>query len=494
MEQAVQGNPLAGHAVERPPVQVVAQDNRSTDNQDKEDQDKEDPDGDASDEPPHSNHGAEESNRYGLERTVKRDRTEESRNTVEEGPLPESIKLPSPGHPSGSPAVNTGNDKADLYSPNDVGGDLVRTSTSNVTAQDHVESSGWRDVDGSRQLVDERPTVDPRPTGTFDLPPTSTPVALATPLPGDLHSSAPPPVQVTPKDEVVVAKATESKEQADQQEATHIAWADPMPTAAEPLPTMQEGTPMELDDTKPMPGSSGDHLQEQMDSRTIGPTDEITIQATKRAAPLTAFEGGSSVVKRYCRILDSSGVAVEMDCTGELMRFPPGSLNELREKCLESERARHSRIFEAEKRRLYAEQVVRWSYAHEVRLVEEEYESARRVLTVRLLQENADKQRRVDELRYKIFRDDPAGIWQHRKHEMSLRGRGDQDDHVFEEHPAAENHVEKVRQVRKRGGVLVSSEGTRGMRVELDASEVMADLEEIAGERRTTKNRRGGQK
>lgn len=33
-----------------------------------------------------------------------------------------------------------------------------------------------------------------------------------------------------------------------------------------------------------------------------------------------------------------------------------------------------------------------------------------------------EHQRRVEELRYKIVRDDPNGMWQ-RRHEMSLRGR-----------------------------------------------------------------------
>lgn len=37
-----------------------------------------------------------------------------------------------------------------------------------------------------------------------------------------------------------------------------------------------------------------------------------------------------------------------------------------------------------------------------------------------------EHQRRVEELRYKIIRDDPHGVYP-RKHEMSLRGRGAKD-------------------------------------------------------------------
>lgn len=88
------------------------------------------------------------------------------------------------------------------------------------------------------------------------------------------------------------------------------------------------------------------------------------------------------------------------------------------------EKIRHAKVFEAEKRRLFCENSIESEYQRTVQAVLDDYVKQRNVLVVRMLHENSEKIRHVQELRHKIIRDEgTTGAWQ-RKHEMSLRGRG----------------------------------------------------------------------
>lgn len=63
-----------------------------------------------------------------------------------------------------------------------------------------------------------------------------------------------------------------------------------------------------------------------------------------------------------------------------------GTLDEYRDLRLRLEKIRHSGVYEGEKRHLYSQMLVKWNYDYEVRLADDEFEAARRLLTQRLLQ------------------------------------------------------------------------------------------------------------
>ncbi|GAB0498251.1 hypothetical protein MMPV_009592 [Pyropia vietnamensis] len=99
-----------------------------------------------------------------------------------------------------------------------------------------------------------------------------------------------------------------------------------------------------------------------------------------------------------------------------------GSLEEYRDGCLRLERQRHARVYKAEKQRLHTRASVEDAYLRALAAADDAFDDSLRLVVLCALQENAEKTRRVEELRYKIVRDDPHGLWQ-RRHEMSLRGR-----------------------------------------------------------------------
>ncbi|CAN8067647.1 unnamed protein product [Agarophyton chilense] len=147
------------------------------------------------------------------------------------------------------------------------------------------------------------------------------------------------------------------------------------------------------------------------------------------------------------------------------------SLNELddyRNECLKLEKKRHARVYEADKRRLYHENVILTMYEMEVDAILDEFEQARRAAMMKMLSENAEKMRQVEELRYGICKDDVVGGWQ-RKHEMALRGRGAIDDEVDDGRPARKKRT-------RSNSVKVN--------VELDDNQVSDDLAEMRGEKR----------
>lgn len=163
----------------------------------------------------------------------------------------------------------------------------------------------------------------------------------------------------------------------------------------------------------------------------------------------------------------------------------PGSLDHYRESCLKLEKARHARVYEAEKRKLYSERAIQHTFDHEVHLAWDDYESSRRTVLFRLLQDNLEKVRRVEELRYKIVRDDTAGVWQ-RRHEMALRQRGGngEDDYgrrVDEDGVPIEN--DKPRRTRKNDNKN-SQQPRVKVQLHLDESDILMDLAEMTGEKR----------
>uniref|UniRef100_A0A7S2ZSR3 Uncharacterized protein n=1 Tax=Rhodosorus marinus TaxID=101924 RepID=A0A7S2ZSR3_9RHOD len=180
----------------------------------------------------------------------------------------------------------------------------------------------------------------------------------------------------------------------------------------------------------------------------------------------------------------------------ELEDMEMGTIEEYRALRIRLEKIRHRRIYDGEKRLLYAHKLVKLNYDHEVRLADIEYENARRLLMQRLMQENMEHQRRVEELRYKIIRDDPHGVYP-RKHEMSLRGRGAKDAGAHGAHDSSiiagshstiiENdsgYTDQTHQDRgSRNRRRVSIDRAR-VRVELETGEVMDDLAEVFGDRR----------
>lgn len=68
-----------------------------------------------------------------------------------------------------------------------------------------------------------------------------------------------------------------------------------------------------------------------------------------------------------------------------------GTIEEYRALRIRLEKIRHRRIYDGEKRLLYAHKLVKLNYDHEVRLADIEYENARRLLMQRLMQVRMQK-------------------------------------------------------------------------------------------------------
>lgn len=152
-----------------------------------------------------------------------------------------------------------------------------------------------------------------------------------------------------------------------------------------------------------------------------------------------------------------------------------GNMDEYREGCLKLEKIRHARIFEAEKRRLCSEHAILRSYETEVNAAMEELAAGCRTAVIKALQENSEKVRQVEELRYRICKDDPQGFF-YKKHEMSLRrhekeGRHDDDTAFENEKPTKRNKKnDKKEKVR--------------VNIKLEDNQIAGDLAEMRGEKR----------
>lgn len=160
-------------------------------------------------------------------------------------------------------------------------------------------------------------------------------------------------------------------------------------------------------------------------------------------------------------------------------------MDEYREGCLKLEKAKHARVYEAEKRMLYMEQVIKWAYFVDVRTALEDHMTNRRGAVCKSLEDVAEKMRRVEELQYGISREDAAAATGtgSRRHDMSLRvrggggGGGDErmriDDDVVQE-------PEKSRKTRKTDNRHQKVK----VQIMLEESDILADLAELRGEKR----------
>ncbi|GJD10827.1 hypothetical protein Gasu2_49960 [Galdieria sulphuraria] len=103
--------------------------------------------------------------------------------------------------------------------------------------------------------------------------------------------------------------------------------------------------------------------------------------------------------------------------------YVPGSLEEYRHRVLHLERIYLTKVYEAERAKLYHAQVAKINYEYDCQQAEEEFELGRRLLITRLLYENADRRRRIEELKYKIVRDENNSYLRLRRHDVGHRTR-----------------------------------------------------------------------
>lgn len=164
-----------------------------------------------------------------------------------------------------------------------------------------------------------------------------------------------------------------------------------------------------------------------------------------------------------------------------------GSMDEYRAGCQRLEKERHEKIYEAEKRRLYQERAIDTTFETQVREAEAAYASGVRSLMGRLLQENADRIKRFEEIRFGIIRDDEAPNG--RRHEMSLRGRTHNDDDATIRR-GGNGHVDDDdgrpnRRSRKGDGRAAANHPKVKLHLALDAADVASDMAKITGAKRS---------
>lgn len=154
------------------------------------------------------------------------------------------------------------------------------------------------------------------------------------------------------------------------------------------------------------------------------------------------------------------------------------SMDEYREGCLKLEKTRHSRVYEAEKRLLYMEHSIMVAYTLEITAAIEEHLANRRITTMKALAENAEKIRRIEQMRFGIAKEDSGQTTWHRKHDMALRGRaGDEKSRLEDE---LMYDADKSRKSRKGDNRNIRVK----IQIELEEADVMADLSELRGEKR----------
>lgn len=163
--------------------------------------------------------------------------------------------------------------------------------------------------------------------------------------------------------------------------------------------------------------------------------------------------------------------------------LPPCTTDAFRETCWDLELRRHFEISECERKRLDAMVVVDKLYHEAIRNAEDEYEKKRKDLVLRALHDNSEKLKRVQELRYRLVRDDERAAWQ-RKHEMSLRGRsGISDQDTTKADQEQSNTRPGKRSRRNNGAYPVSRMHTMNI-MQLSPEEVARDVELITGRKR----------
>lgn len=178
-----------------------------------------------------------------------------------------------------------------------------------------------------------------------------------------------------------------------------------------------------------------------------------------------------------------------------------GGLDSYREGCLKLEKVRHARVYEAEKRRLFYEHAIWASYRQSVDTVLDEFRHQRRLVIVRLLCENAEKMKALEELRYKIVKEEPIGGWQ-KKHEMSLRGRVQGEAQVDNGGANNSSKLVGVKSMLEEDGVLAELEREKDrdksnrrsrkndsrqkvkLHLQVEEADALSDLADIRGEKR----------
>lgn len=176
--------------------------------------------------------------------------------------------------------------------------------------------------------------------------------------------------------------------------------------------------------------------------------------------PLPMSTPKRSVDRKRTRDDEPQGEAIASNSSVVL-----NELDDYRNECLKLEKVRHTRVYEADKRRLYHENVILTMYEMEVAAIMEDFEQTKRAAVHKMLMDNAEKMRQVDELRYGICKDD----WQ-RRHDMALRRRSGIDDELDEGRPSNRRKRTRSNSVK--------------VNVELDDHQVSDDLAEMRGEKR----------
>lgn len=179
------------------------------------------------------------------------------------------------------------------------------------------------------------------------------------------------------------------------------------------------------------------------------------------------------------------------------------------------EKVRHARVYDAERKLLFCEASVWDMFQRGVAMVLDDFWRARRLLCIKMVAENMDREKGVEELRYGFVRDDAGGgggnggLGWNRRHEMSLRGRGGGGDSASADAATwggAKNSAGLVRSLLEEDGILAELEREREkerersgggkrrrggadrqkvkLHLQVDEAEALSDLAEIRGEKR----------
>ncbi|GJQ11802.1 hypothetical protein GpartN1_g3593.t1 [Galdieria partita] len=166
----------------------------------------------------------------------------------------------------------------------------------------------------------------------------------------------------------------------------------------------------QVDDSKEIIPEKSNRQEERAESEkhTNQPSDNVTLE---------------DVSKNVTKQTTASAVKTKNTSSNTENKYVPGSLEEYRHRVLHLERIYLTKIYEAERAKLYHAQVAKINYEYDCQQAEEEFELGRRLLITRLLYENADRRRRIEELKYKIVRDENNSFSRLRRHDVVHRTR-----------------------------------------------------------------------
>lgn len=189
------------------------------------------------------------------------------------------------------------------------------------------------------------------------------------------------------------------------------------------------------------------------------------------------------------------------------------TMDEYREGCLKLEKARHARVYEAERRLMHMEQSILSTYRAEAEQIFREHMANRLSAARKALVDNAERIRGLERRRYGVRKNDGSdlnvggnggngsttglgdvgngttgtgggagtsngtGFGLSRRHDMELRGR---DDKLKSEDDGGMDIGEKPRKTRKTDNKQQKVKVT----VELEEQDILSDLAELRGEKR----------